>query len=206
MPFNRRSAVNVVVFQWPWGTAARHRAPRRLRPRNRAIFVDAAVSLTCDPRVPFSFRGSEQIHNFPLMLTCWSSDDDPCAGGCWELGGCRVVNEQLHPADKRNRVGVMAIVPGQRQQRFAPFHGGAPQYCLTSALMINHELPGTETIENSPRQEAKRNSSYGGMRMSNLGRPEKRARMQLGLAFARYLLFFGAMKQIPQTDSTMAIR
>jgi hypothetical protein len=46
MPSNRRPAVKVVVFQWPWGTAARHRSPHRLRPRNRAIFVDAAVSST----------------------------------------------------------------------------------------------------------------------------------------------------------------
>ncbi len=44
MPDNRRPAVKVVVFQWPWGTAARHRSPHGARPRSRAIFVEAAVS------------------------------------------------------------------------------------------------------------------------------------------------------------------
>jgi hypothetical protein len=32
MPVRRRPAVKVVVFQWPCGTAARHRSPRGLRP------------------------------------------------------------------------------------------------------------------------------------------------------------------------------
>ena len=44
MPDSRRPAVKVVVFQWPCGTAARHRSPHGARPRKRAIFVDAAVS------------------------------------------------------------------------------------------------------------------------------------------------------------------
>jgi hypothetical protein len=33
--------VEVVVFQWPWGTPARQRSPRNERPRNRAIFVES---------------------------------------------------------------------------------------------------------------------------------------------------------------------
>src|ERR1700730_15297394 len=43
-PSRRRPAVKVVVFQWPWGTAARHRSPRFERPRRRAILVVAPVS------------------------------------------------------------------------------------------------------------------------------------------------------------------
>jgi hypothetical protein len=44
MPSNRRQAVNLVVFQWLCGTAAGHRSPHGALPRNRAIFMDAAVS------------------------------------------------------------------------------------------------------------------------------------------------------------------
>ena len=44
MPDSRSPPVKVVVFQWPWGMAARHRSPQGARPRSRAIFVDAAVS------------------------------------------------------------------------------------------------------------------------------------------------------------------
>ena len=43
-PERRKPAVNVVVFQWPWGMAARHRSPLRDHPRSRAIFIDAPVS------------------------------------------------------------------------------------------------------------------------------------------------------------------
>ena len=42
-PERRKPAVNVVVFQWPWGMAARHRSPLRDHPRSRAIFIDAPV-------------------------------------------------------------------------------------------------------------------------------------------------------------------
>ena len=44
MPFRRSAPVKVVVFQWPWGTGARHRWPRLARPRSRAILVVAPVS------------------------------------------------------------------------------------------------------------------------------------------------------------------
>ena len=37
-------AVKVVVFQWPWGTAVRHRSPFSARPSSRAILVEAPVS------------------------------------------------------------------------------------------------------------------------------------------------------------------
>ena len=45
MPLSRRAPVNVVVFQCPCGTPARHRSPRFARPRRRAIFVDRPISL-----------------------------------------------------------------------------------------------------------------------------------------------------------------
>ncbi len=44
MPSTRSAPVKVVVFQCPCGTEARHRSPRRARPRNRAILVEAPVS------------------------------------------------------------------------------------------------------------------------------------------------------------------
>ena len=44
MPSQRSAAVKVVVSQCPCGTAARHRCPRRERPRRRAILVLAPVS------------------------------------------------------------------------------------------------------------------------------------------------------------------
>ena len=43
IPDKRNAPVKVVVFQWPWGTAARQRSPRLDRPRNRAILVVAPV-------------------------------------------------------------------------------------------------------------------------------------------------------------------
>ena len=44
MPSWRRPATKVVVFQCPWGTRPIRRAPRRLRPRVRAMLVLAQVS------------------------------------------------------------------------------------------------------------------------------------------------------------------
>jgi hypothetical protein len=44
MPRRRSAPTKVVVFQWPWGTGARQRSPRRARPWRRAILVEAPVS------------------------------------------------------------------------------------------------------------------------------------------------------------------
>jgi hypothetical protein len=43
-PSHRSPAIKVWVPQRPNGAAARRRSPRRLRPRNRVIFVLTAVS------------------------------------------------------------------------------------------------------------------------------------------------------------------
>ncbi len=44
MPELVSAATKVVVFQWPWGMAARHRSPRLERPLARAILVLVAHS------------------------------------------------------------------------------------------------------------------------------------------------------------------
>jgi hypothetical protein len=57
MPFRRRAPVKVVVFQCPCGTAARHRWPRKARPRSRAILVEAP-SITVGARPSMKMRRS----------------------------------------------------------------------------------------------------------------------------------------------------
>src|SRR5258708_13190712 len=68
-----RPAVKVVVFQWPWGTDARQRSPRRARPLSLAIFAGSAfinenklirieMELTFEPQLASDF------HIFALLL------------------------------------------------------------------------------------------------------------------------------------------
>lgn len=67
---------------------------------------------------------AERMHDFPLMLACRCLDYDAGTRGGGEFGIYRVVNEQLRPASKGNRLGVMKTVFSQWQQRFAPLYGG----------------------------------------------------------------------------------
>ena len=49
IPSRRNPAVKVVVFQCPWGTAARQHSPRLARPRSRVILLDAPFGAVLGP-------------------------------------------------------------------------------------------------------------------------------------------------------------
>ncbi|MGF7163300.1 hypothetical protein FHS85_004963 [Rhodoligotrophos appendicifer] len=65
--------MNVVVFQWPWGTLAWQRSPVGARPRKRAIFAEAPVS-----SMKISFSGAR---------SSWLSNQD-CRAAATSLRAC----------------------------------------------------------------------------------------------------------------------
>src|SRR5262249_21167328 len=70
----RRPATKVVTFQWPFGTLATSRCPRRQRPRSRVMLVEVPVSSTkmsLGLRVgPFAQAGLNEAFGLAIGFGC----------------------------------------------------------------------------------------------------------------------------------------
>ncbi len=109
MPPRRSAPVNVVVFQWPWGTAARQRWPRWARPRRRVILVEAPVSSINTRRC-----GSRSGWASNQSRRCAATSGRSCSAA-WAVffEGKSVTVEK--PPDRTGREA--GIVPGAQQIR-----------------------------------------------------------------------------------------
>ena len=88
--------MKVVVFQCPWGTAARQRSPRRDRPLSLAILVEAPVS---SMKISFSGSRSSWLSNQDCRASRMSGRW--CFAACAVFFKCRAVSVEEGP-DRRD--------------------------------------------------------------------------------------------------------
>ncbi len=126
MPESRRPARKVVVFQRPWGIAARRRWPRGARPRSLAIVVLAPVSLM---KIRRSGSSSGWLSNHGSR--CCAMSGRSCSAACavWlSPRAYRVAAGRLGGEPAADPLPLQGVGPAIAQQRArAPGQGEAAQ-------------------------------------------------------------------------------